>query len=238
MILPHLGDDFASTREALHQVAYFAVSPARYRAVGRMGLRATHHGFGTPQFDGRVARVEDDLLVFEDGENVATSAITSIREAARFFGGDYEPRWFTDFHDPLPPMDPDVVLAIDRDSAAALGDWFSFGFIALERLMEEGGPEDDVSEPQLWPEHFDAAIELGDASSGRRASYGASPGDADHDQPYLYVAAWSDVDRGNAFWNDFAFNGASIAYSSLLAGSDPMGVALDFYARGRQALSG
>ena len=43
--------------------------------------------------------------------------------------------------------------------------------------------------PQIWPEHFDLACELG-ADAGTRARYGASPGDAAIPQPYLYVGPW------------------------------------------------
>jgi hypothetical protein len=43
---------------------------------------------------------------------------------------------------------------------------------------------------QLWPEHFDLAVELGDEAAGRRAAYGVSPGDESVAEPYLYVSAW------------------------------------------------
>ena len=49
-------------------------------------------------------------------------------------------------------------------------------------------PDDDPTEAQLWPEHFDLALSIG--PDGGRANVGASPGDADHDAPYLYVGPW------------------------------------------------
>ena len=69
-----LPDDFQFARDQLHQIAFYAVAPARYAATGRMGLRATPGGFGTPEYDGQVSRVEGNLLVRESGDFVATRA--------------------------------------------------------------------------------------------------------------------------------------------------------------------
>jgi hypothetical protein len=228
--------DFAATRKSLHQLAFFAVSPARYRKVGKMGLRATTGGFGTPLFGGEVARVEGIQLVHETEGGIATAFITTVGEATRFFGFDYDPDWFTDFHDPLAPADPDAELRIDEPGSAALGNWFEFGSRSLESLRAHGGEDDDVSEVQLWPEHFDLATELGDADASSRASYGASPGDDAHDQPYLYVAAWGEIDRARHYWNDEAFNGASLGFEELLASADPGQSALDFFLEGYRSL--
>ena len=141
-----------------------------------MGLRAKPGGFGTPEFEGRVARIEGDLLVLETGENVATQTISTVRAAAEFFGVDYHPLWFEDFKDQLPPMDPDAAVpAVDVVGALAIADWFQFGTDVLARLRGYGLPDDMVSETQIWPEHFDAAIEMGDEGRGQRASFGASP---------------------------------------------------------------
>src|SRR5919204_675772 len=46
----------------------------------------------------------------------------------------------------------------------------------------------------LWPEHFDVAIELGEAT------FGVSPGDENHPEPYAYVAPWNPPPPGD-FWN-------------------------------------
>lgn len=234
MRLVPLPAQFAATRDALHQIAFFALAPARYEAVGRMGLRPTPGGFGTPEFEGRVARVEGDLLVHEQADNIATRTITTVRDAATFFGRDYEVEWFDDFHDPLAAADPDLPLAIDLESARALAQWFAFGFAVLERLGSRAGAEDDATEPQLWPEHFDAAIDLG--GEGWRASYGASPGDDDHPEPYLYVSAWEDVDRSDAYWNDEAFNGSSLPYGELLEADNPVDRGIGFLLTGYRLL--
>ena len=100
------------------------------------------------------------------------------------------------------------------------------------RLFVMSDLDDDVSEVQLWPEHFDPAIEMGRQDRGRRASYGGSPGDPAHPHPYLYVSAWGDIDRSNAYWNDDAFNGSSLGYAELARAEDPVQTALDFLLRG------
>lgn len=236
MTLDRLPAKYVETRDALHQVAFFAIAPARYKAMGRMGLEATPGGFGTPEFKGRVARVEADQLVHEQDGNSATQGITTVSAAAEFFGVEYEVEWFSDFHDPLTPRDPDTRLPVDRESSLALGHWFDFGFTVLNELRTQGTEEDDVTEVQLWPEHFDPATELGDYERGQRASFGASPGDASSPEPYLFVASWSEVDRSNPFWNNESFNGSSLGYSELLAGDDPIGRGVEFLLEGYRIL--
>ena len=237
MRLAPLPAEFAVTRDALHQIAFFALAPARYRAVGLMGLRPTPGGFGTPEFDGKVARVEGDLLVHEEHDNIATRTITTLRDAASFFGLEYEVGWFEDLQDPLHPVDPDRALAVDLESAGALARWFAFGFEVLEGLRSRGVAGDDPSEVELWPEHFDAAL-MGSEQEGLRASYGASPGDKEHPQPYLYVSAWEEIDRSDPYWNDEAFNGASLAYDELVGADDPAGRAIEFLLVGYRAIRG
>ena len=133
----------------------------------------------------------------------------------------------------------DHVLALtERKVDRFLGEWFAYGFAVLNRLREHGVQDDDVSEVQLWPEHFDPATELGDYEKGERASFGASPGDDDHRAPYLYVSAWSDIDRSNPYWNDQSFNGASLSYEELRAAADPVRMGLDFLLEGYRILHG
>ena len=57
-----LPPDYAETREALHRLACYVLSPARKAVTGRIGLRSTPGGFGTPVFGadeaaGRIGRV-------------------------------------------------------------------------------------------------------------------------------------------------------------------------------------
>ena len=57
---------FAATRVALHALAERVVAPARQAANGKIGLRYTYRGFGTPFFGDRQLRVEDGVCI--DGE--------------------------------------------------------------------------------------------------------------------------------------------------------------------------
>jgi len=62
--LDALPEGYAATRDALHEVAESVVSPARAAANGKIGLRYTRGGFGTPFFgDGEQVRVEGRELV-------------------------------------------------------------------------------------------------------------------------------------------------------------------------------
>jgi hypothetical protein len=90
---------------------------------------------------------------------------------------------------------------------------------------------------QLWPEHFDMAVEIGDDSAGRRAVFGVSPGDDNHDEPYVYVAPWSAV-GSSPFFNATAFAGAELTYKDLLAADDQRNAALTFLRRGLGELRG
>ena len=86
----------------------------------------------------------------------------------------------------------------------------------LEQLRSDWSA-DDPSEANLWPEHFDLAIEAGSEKDGSRANYGFSPGDAEHEEPYLYVGPWSGKASGE-LWQAKGFTRApsSISRSSPL----------------------
>jgi len=117
---------------------------------------------------------------------------------------------------------PDVDLA----AAGALGEFYGFGCSVLEQLRADE-PDGEPSLVQLWPEHFDIAVELGFEAGGQRATYGASPGDEDHDEPYLYVSVWT-ADASGELWNAAGFKGAELRYSELLEAEDQRRAALDF----------
>ena len=115
---------------------------------------------------------------------------------------------------------------VDPAAATALGDFYGFSCSVLEELRAEQADE-DPSRVLLWPEHFDMAVELGFDQQGTRANYGASPGDDDHDEPYLYVGPWSAKVSGE-LWNARGFDGAELTYSELLEATDQRRTALDF----------
>jgi hypothetical protein len=87
---------------------------------------------------------------------------------------------------------------------------------------------------QLWPEHFDIAFELG--SNAARANFGASPGDDEHDEPYLYVGPWT-AEVSGELWNATSFTGAELRYSELLRTEDQRRAALDFMRERYRALA-
>jgi hypothetical protein len=124
---------------------------------------------------------------------------------------------------------------VDAEAAAVLATWFAFGTGVLEELHAETSLEHDPTPPQLWPEHFDVAIELGSDAAGVRANYGASPGDDVHAEPYLYVSLWSASGDGD-LWNATAYSGAELSYAELLASEDRRIAALDFFRTRRDAL--
>jgi hypothetical protein len=115
---------------------------------------------------------------------------------------------------------------VDEDSARVLGDFYGFACSILEELRHAESDE-DPSLTQLWPEHFDIAIELGSERRGERANYGASPGDEDHSEPYLYVGPWT-AEVSGELWNATGFKGAELTYSELLEASDQRRAAFDF----------
>ncbi|CAN5790682.1 hypothetical protein BH23ACT5_BH23ACT5_22330 [soil metagenome] len=83
---------------------------------------------------------------------------------------------------------------------------------------------------------FDQAFEMGRVDRGHPASYGASPGDTEYDEPYLYVAPWQRRDRFHRYWNDPSFHGASLTYAEFLAVDDPGSLGMEFLARGYRLL--
>ncbi len=127
-------------------------------------------------------------------------------------------------------------LEITSAAAAAVGDWFGFAYSVLEQLRAEAADALKPSRVQIWPEHFDAAAELGAEAAGQRAAYGASPGDEEHPEPYLYVAPWTAEPTGE-LWQAEGFTGAELPYSELLATSDQRSLAISFFQARLQELT-
>jgi hypothetical protein len=127
---------------------------------------------------------------------------------------------------------PDVDIA----AATALGDYYGLACSVLEQLRADEG-DGDPSIVQLWPEHFDIAIELGSEAAGKRANFGASPGDDDHPEPYLYVGPWT-AEVSGELWNASGFKGAELTYSELIAADDQRRAALEFMRERYRALQG
>jgi hypothetical protein len=228
---------FGETRLALHRLAVYVVSPARRRANGKLGLRWTLDGFGTPFFGSdEQVRVTSTQLVRQVGHAVQAEPIVDLGGAARLaLDGPPDVEWADGFDVPA-PGDPSEQLAVDPESAAALGDWFGFAASVLEELRADRESL-DASRVQLWPEHFDVAFDCLPADA--RATFGASPGDGAVDEPYLYVLPLQrEVERPSTLWNAESFRGAILRLRELLEARDQRGVALAFLRARHIALRG
>jgi hypothetical protein len=218
-----------ATRLALHRVAEQVVSPARRKVNGKIGLRYTRGGFGTPFFGEDVqVRVDGARLVVERAGTGREAEITTLAAAAELLGPD------------ALPDDVELdgrSLAVDPVAAAFLGDWYGFAASVLEELRSEAAAEADPARVQLWPEHFDLSVELGAQAPNQRAAYGLSPGDEGHAEPYIYVAPWTAPPPGE-LWQATGFNGAEMSYRDLLAADDPRDAALAFLRARFAALTG
>jgi hypothetical protein len=221
--LPH---DYAATREALHRLACYVLSPARKAVTGRIGLRSTPGGFGTPVFGAdEQLRIEGASLVHRRGAASERSDITSLRAAAALAGVALsdDPGVGSD----LPGLgDPDAPLAVSAPAVAALGDWYAFSTSVLETLRAELAASGlECSEVQLWPEHFDLGCNV------EGVNFGCSPGDSYSAEPYVYVGPWNtDGLPDDAFWN--APFGAVLAYKELLGADDQEAAVLALLRRG------
>jgi hypothetical protein len=207
---------YTDTLAALHTVGEHVLAAARYQAEGRIGLRPVQHGFGTPTFDGRRIEVLGvDLVVF-NGIDEQREPITTLRSAGTFVG--IHPGMSPAVYTPATPLDLDAGLEVDPDAAAAIAAWFELVSEALGRFASAHRDESPAA-PQLWPEHFDFALPMGDVN------YGGSPGDGQHREPYLYVGPFTP--RTGPFWNE-SF-GASRAASTVRSVDD----AVAFFEAGR-----
>jgi hypothetical protein len=224
------------TRVGLHTLAEWVVSPARAAANGKIGLRWTYGGFGTPFFtiDGRDRQVRIDgiELVVDDGENERRTDLTTLAVAADVAVAELAAaKAYT------PTTDPDdaAPALVEALGTAFFSDWFGFAASVLEQVRFEATADEDPSRVQIWPEHFDMAFEQGTESTGRRAGYGCSPGDADHRLPYAYVVPWGEV-PDEPYWAETHFRGASFGWDEIAAATDQRAAVLDFFRRGRDLM--
>jgi hypothetical protein len=228
--LPPLPPGFPRSREALHRLAEDVIKPAREQTSGEWTLIPTPSGFGTPVFgDDSQVRVEGTELVVREAGEERRAPITSLAAAAELIGARLLPEGLGGLSE-----EP---LAVDPAAAAALAGAYALGQEALERLVAGAGEEDAPTAPTLWPEHFDIAIEMGAEAGGRRANYGLSPGDEDHEQPYFYVGPWTARPEGG-LWNATGFPGAELSYEELAATADPVAAAVEFSLARKRTLDG
>ncbi len=219
--LTPLPDGFDATVTSLHRVAEELVAPAR-KPDNEIALEATPGGFGTPEFEFEGARhrvrVDGAELVHNAGGKERRAALTSLAAGASMLA-DLLPAGAAPSPEPL---------LVHPPAARALAAWYAFGDEALRHLLGLAAPGERATAPILWPEHFDIAVELGDEEGGWRATYGLSPGDENHAEPYLYVAPWTAAVSGER-WAARGFGGAELGYSELLAAADPCAAAIEFF---------
>jgi hypothetical protein len=233
---------FAATRDALQRVGVHIVARARQQATGRFGLRVTPGGFGTPEFgpDLTRVRVSGALLVRETGGSTGATnraaAIDGATLADLAMVADVDLDAALDVGHDTPPLgDRSSPLAVDAAAADALARWYLLAATALDRVVVASLPQAGPTLAQLWPEHFDVALDLA-AVPDRRANLGASPGDGFHPEPYLYVGPWTDDRPGDSqFWN-VPF-GAVLGYADIVQAGDPVSVSAAFFERGIDLLS-
>lgn len=226
--LSPLPDRFGATVAALHRVAEHLVAPAR-KPDNEIALEATPGGFGTPEFEFAGARqrvrVDGDELVREVDGDQRRAQLRSLAEAGAVVAD-------------LLALEVELgeeALGVDRESALALAAIYGFGAEVLGELVVRAEPAAAATPPILWPEHFDIAIEHGAEAAGERATYGLSPGDENHPEPYLYVGPWRQGVSGE-LWQARGFPGAEFGYAELLAVGDQRAAALDFFASRQAAL--
>jgi hypothetical protein len=227
--LAPLPPSFAATRESLRALACYVVAPFRKARTGRIGLRPTGDGFGTPASeDPPRLSVQGDHLVLDPGPS---HPVSTLRAAATAVGVALSPDPGVG-HD-LPPFEPDIDLAVDAGASLRLGAWYRFGQEVLDGLgpAPAGG---SVSEAQLWPEHFDLAV-IVTAPGGGKTNVGFSPGDGFHADPYLYVGPHDTKALAGPYWN--APFGAYLGYQELAAAAEPHQAAVAFIGEGLALVS-
>lgn len=217
----------ADTRLALHRLAVYVVSPWRRARTGRIGLRVTGLGIGTPPTGDDEARLQITPagLVAGDRHGSRTHPFTSLADAARIAGVAPDLEAATRFDVP-PPGDLEAPLDPDPAAVEYLIAWYRFGQRLLEGLIADAGPGDAASEIQLWPEHFDLACEIG--AEPLRIGFGASPGDTGQPEPYVYAAPWTVPDPGDDFWDPPHRRYRAMTAGALAAAPDPLAAARGF----------
>lgn len=210
---------FRSTREAVQRVATHILARRRHALCGKFGLRATPGGAGTPACgpDHEIVRIAGSHLLHErTGPDAVTAtldlATATLADAAALVGVDVTAP-FEAGQDTPPVGDPTECLAIDPEAASVLAEWFRYGWAVLDTVVGTLGPDGAPSVVQLWPEHFDAGVDVAYAP-GSRVNLGASPGDGFSAQPYLYVGPWDSARPSDpSYWN--APFGAVLPYDEL-----------------------
>ncbi len=241
-MLPTFDDQYPVTRDAARLVAVHIIARARAAATGRFGLRITPGGFGTPEFgpSNERLRVSGSVLLRESAGVAGSWCRTmplpgaSLAELAVFAEIDLGEA-FSVGHDTPPIGDITAPLDLDESALRGIGTWFGMVAASLDEAVAHAPASAGPTVAQLWPEHFDVALDL-QAAEGRRVNLGGSAGDAFHPEPYLYVGPWTDDRPGDTgFWN--APFGAVLGAETLAGLADPVDRAAAFFERGVSLLA-
>jgi hypothetical protein len=225
-MLPPIDDveRFVRSRRDLHAVAEHVLAAHRFRTDGKIRLIPDSGGFASPY-----ARVEGATLVTA-ADPTSRVPLTSLRDVASALG--IEPGLPEGIYQATPMGPPDAPLHIDVSDAWVIAGWLFAGRRALEGVAAEF---DDPTDVVLWPEHFDVALSAGSEAAGRRANFGASPGDAGHPEPYAYVGPWAPppgTPESDSFWNATTFHGALRPYADIRDAADPVAALIELFRRG------
>ena len=238
-VLEPLTADYHSTLGAMARVATHVLARRRYACSGRFGLRSAPGAIATPMFgDDETLRLSSRYLLRERrvGDAMTTSALptagATLRDLADFADCDLT----VDFavgHDTPALGEPDAPLNLGPNNVALVATWFAAVAAALDEVIGVSAT-DSASAVQLWPEHFDLAVDL--AAGSGRANLGASPGDSFSEEPYVYVGPWDPRRPGDpTYWN-VGF-GAMVRYEEIRAADKPLDAIVAFFTRGLALLS-
>src|SRR5580692_992909 len=186
--------ELAISRRSLHAVAELVLAGPQYRATGKLRLRVVPGGFATvlaPEL-----RAVGTGVVGAGGVAVRIDGHTARAIGAELGVAVGRPEGA---YEDGAGVDPDETLTLDPDRADEVLSALSVGHDALVAFAP-------AETPVLWPEHFDVAIRVDDAT------FGLSPGDGFIEEPYAYVGV-SRPPAGDAFWN--APFGAAVPLTEL-----------------------
>ena len=241
MGLREIADGYDNTRLTLQRVATHVLARRRWVQTRRFGLRVGADGIATPMFgdDDESLRVVGVTLFRErriDGE-ARTTAVSidgaSLRALGAFADVDLAVA-FSAGHDTPEIGDLDMPMSVDADAVALITAWYRVGHEALDRTIAAHA-DAAAAAVQLWPEHFDLAVDL--AAGRSRANFGVSPGDAFSAEPYAYVGPWDAARPGDpTYWN--APFGAVLNYAVPRTAADPVQRVAGFFAKGLELLTG
>jgi hypothetical protein len=232
-----------TTRTELHRIATHVLARSQQPSTGRIGLRASPGGFSTIPYgdDQTRLRVSGTTLVRESATPTSSRAISidgrSLAELADFADVDLTME-FSAGGDTPSVGDPDSPIAIGAQAARGIGAWFDLAARALDEVLALATEWAAPSLPQLWPEHFDLAIDLAydaAAPAERRVNLGGSAGDDHHPEPYLYVGPWTPDRPGDPdYWN--APFGAVLGRGRMSTSGDHSATAVEFFRTGLHRL--